>query len=359
MVANGSLSASARRRRSLVSRALACLERFQYHELEVPLLAPWDDLAPVLDADAEATLYRFVDHGGRLVVLRGDLTPVVARQIARLQGRAEGASRVSYANRVARRQRGLAADRTEAYEVGCELMGPHGLGADLEVAALALHLLALLDVDRAELHLGDVRISDAILTAAFRAPRDVQAARDALDLRDPDDLHALASGASVAPALADALHALCALLPGERELEVLERTRIDVVQQAVADLRARQAALAELQPEATVRLDLGMRDDRGYYTGMRFRLQAGGHGELLGGGGRYDRLLAHFGVERPAAGFSLRLDRIVDLSSSVLDRAEEQPAVVTGQDDVSRVADAFARVRAGQAVRLDHDEEAP
>lgn len=359
MAKEPTLSTLAQRRRALVSRTLQLAERLAYYELEVPLLAPWDDLAEVLDADAEATLYRFVDQGGSLVVLRGDLTPVVARQIAKLQGRATEATRVAYAKSLARRRLGLSSDRTEAYEVGCELIGPAGLYADLEVAALSLLLLEELGVEDVELHMGDVRISESVLAAAFKSPASITAAREALDFRDPDDLNRLAAEEGVDSRLADALHSLCALTPAEHELVSLERLGDPDLDHVIYGLRQRVELLRRLMPEATVKLDLGVRDDRGYYTGMRFRLQGAGVSAVLGGGGRYDRLLAHFGVDRPAAGFSLRLDRIIDLLSpsagdlEAAGRHEERAA------DFEGLSAALGAARAGGAAKLSYDKEQP
>ncbi len=47
-----------------------------------------------------------------------------------------------------------------------------------------------------------------------------------------------------------------------------------------------------------------------YYTGLVFRAYARGLGFEVGGGGRYDSLLARFGRPMPAVGFMLGLDRL-------------------------------------------------
>ena len=51
---------------------------------------------------------------------------------------------------------------------------------------------------------------------------------------------------------------------------------------------------------------------RAYYTGMVFDVFAPRVGIALGGGGRYDDVLAAFGRDLPAAGFGLDLQRIVE-----------------------------------------------
>ena len=91
-----------------------------------------------------------------------------------------------------------------------------------------------------------------------------------------------------------------------------------------ARLRASPAARAprsrsSWSPTATSRrpasgdqlaIDLGEVRGLDYYTGLVFRAYARGLGFEVGGGGRYDSLLARFGRPMPAVGFMLGLDRL-------------------------------------------------
>jgi histidyl-tRNA synthetase len=56
--------------------------------------------------------------------------------------------------------------------------------------------------------------------------------------------------------------------------------------------------------------DLGILRNFDYYTGIVFEVLSGDLGFPLGGGGRYDRLLASFGRPLPAVGFAVGLDRL-------------------------------------------------
>ena len=89
------------------------------------------------------------------------------------------------------------------------------------------------------------------------------------------------------------------------------------------DLRAR---LARDFPTVDLRIDLAEfarhhRDPRcrnggprrSYYDGLMFRAYGAGGSHPLASGGRYDGLFQQLNVPLPAVGFSLMLDRILDL----------------------------------------------
>jgi len=79
---------------------------------------------------------------------------------------------------------------------------------------------------------------------------------------------------------------------------------------ALGRLGATFAALSARELTHRVRIDLGMLRELGYYSGTTIEVYDPNVGEIIGGGGRYDGLMAKFGLDLPAAGFSLYLERI-------------------------------------------------
>ncbi len=96
--------------------------------------------------------------------------------------------------------------------------------------------------------------------------------------------------------------------------EVLDQARGDRRRRG----RARDSAAAERPSRRCeargvadrVRIDLGLLRDLGYYSGAILEVYDPALGHVLGGGGRYDGLLKRFGLDCPAAGFALYLERV-------------------------------------------------
>jgi ATP phosphoribosyltransferase regulatory subunit len=208
-----------------------------------------------------------------------------------------------------RTTRGRARSHQQITQAGFECVGLPGPEADAETI-----LLAHAACETAGLH--NVRIDLSHVTIA-------QSLLDEL----PTALHAAVAGmlarkdtAALARLVAEA-HMPSEF--GERLSALVEHYgELDVLRAAAKSLRwpAAAAAVRNLR-EIVDRLDaagLGDRmgvdlsDARGssYYTGMSFNLLAEGPGEAIGAGGRYDRLLARYGMNLPATGFAFDLENL-------------------------------------------------
>ena len=95
--------------------------------------------------------------------------------------------------------------------------------------------------------------------------------------------------------------------------EVLGRARElggAAVERATARIQQTYDALVARGVADRVQIDLGLLRDLGYYSGAILEVYDPAVGHILGGGGRYDDLLRRFGVNRPAAGFALYVERV-------------------------------------------------
>lgn len=346
-----------RRRRQLFVRAMRTLEQWGFGEIEVPLLAPWDQLHRAIGEDTERELFRFPGRAGEMLVLRGDITPLIAWQYANHFQRRPLPLRVAYTKRIARVHRDFARERTESYQLGAELIGRAGPIADAELLVVLFDLLDELGFKDAELRIGHVGIAEQIIGAATDDEDIQEALFAAVGRRDRHEVDAITERLGLDESQQSALRRLCAVVPDFYDLERL--VRLDPkVEQSIRELTAVTELLEELGYRDRVMLDLTRRNDRGYYTGVVFQIVSGSADTPLGGGGRYDSLIGNFGDDLPAVGFGLNADLLVELDAQ---RDDALPERERQTFRAPRVAEALSKAlearRRGEYVRVELEEE--
>jgi len=297
------------RRIEEMRRKLLDLARSYGFELVIPpMLEHLESLLSGTGHALDLKTFKLVDQlSGRMVGVRADTTPQVARIDAHLLNR-QGVARLCYCGPVlhARPDRPLAT--REPLQFGAEIYGHAGLEADLEIQDLALDGLAAAGVDALVLDMADARIVRSLLADEKGAPvADIVAA---LTLKDRSAVETL--GAGCAPAVRAALLTLLDLYGG---IEVLDEARRRLpahpaIAAALDDLAWLGRHLHAAHPTIEVAFDLSDMSGYAYYSGVRFSVYAPGSTDALLRGGRYDEVGAVFGRNRPAVGFSLDLRQL-------------------------------------------------
>jgi ATP phosphoribosyltransferase regulatory subunit len=290
---------------------LALIEVFEargYGEVSTPAIE-YDDVLSRGDGTASGSGYRFFDESGDLLALRAEMTVPIARLAATRYAEAEGPVRLCYlanAFRAVRPQRGQMREFTQA---GVELIGvpaPQGTVEVIEVLEGALDAAGL---DRAVIGLGD---SDLYRQLLSELGVEGEARDSILERLATHDLVGLE--AELSEVVDDEHTATCVALSQLRgDSEVLDEARAlgsEAVAKAIARIGDTYEALERIGAADRVRIDLGLLRDLGYYSGAILEVYDPALGHVLGGGGRYDGLLRRFGLDRPAAGFALYMERI-------------------------------------------------
>lgn len=311
-------------------RAALDLYRSYGYELVVPpLLEYTDSLLTGVGADLDLRTFKLVDQlSGRMLGLRADITPQVARIDAHILNRA-GVVRLCYAASVlhARPLHPLAT--REPFYVGAELFGHESVAADAEVLELAVRTLALARVAGVRFDLGHTSILRALLELDPTAQTVAEDVVAALSAKDAAALAALT--AELAAPARSALRELIRLHGDERVL--------DAARDELPARPAVTAALDELQRlvdmlrrlGAAVNIDLADLHGFRYHTGVTFAAYAGGWPVALARGGRYDDIGRAFGRARPATGFSIDLRELGRLREGEAARAILAPAADDGE----------------------------
>jgi ATP phosphoribosyltransferase regulatory subunit len=296
--------------RRLQGALLGVFESRGYDEVATPAIE-YDEVLAKGDGRTAAGAYRFFDGSGDLLALRSDMTVPIARLVASRFADTEPPLRLSYlasAYREVRPQRG---QMREFVQAGVELIGapaPQGTAEVIEVLEAALDAAGL---NRAVIGLGDADLYRQLLSEYGVEGE----ARDSIIARlATHDLVGLEAELSAVEGISDEQCATCVALSQLRGgNEVLDEARGlggAAVERATARLQETFDELRRRGVAERVQIDLGLLRDLGYYSGAILEVYDPALGYVLGGGGRYDGLLKRFGVDLPAAGFALYLERL-------------------------------------------------
>jgi ATP phosphoribosyltransferase regulatory subunit len=291
---------------------LAMIEVFEsrgYGEVATPAIE-YDEVLARGDGRTAASAYRFFDERGDLLALRSDMTVPIARLVASRYTDAEWPLRLCYlanAFRAVRPQRG---QMREFAQAGVELIGAPAPGGTVEIIEILEATLDAAGLDRAVIGLGDADLYRQLLTEFEVEGEARDAILERLAMHDLVGLEVELSQAGLAVEQVDTCVALSQLRGGREVLDQARAIGGAAVERATARLGETFAALEERGVAERVRVDLGLLRDLGYYSGAILEVYDPAVGHVLGGGGRYDELLKRFGIDLPAAGFALYLERV-------------------------------------------------
>lgn len=292
-------------------------ERWGYELVIPPLIEFLDSLLTGAGDDLELQTFKLTDQlSGRMMGVRADMTPQVARIDAHLLKRA-GPVRLCYLGPVLRtRADGFGGSRSP-YQTGVELYGHRGHESDLEVVTLMLETLHTAGVRDVHLDLGHVAIFRELVCQAGLNREQEALLFEALQRKALPEIRGYLAAWN--PACREPLLALAELNGG---LEVLDEadSRLAMagsnVQEALATLWRLTVALQQQWPELPIHVDLAELRGYHYHTGVLFAAYVPGQGQAVAQGGRYDEIGQVFGRARPATGFSVDLATLLRLGSA-------------------------------------------
>jgi len=294
------------------------LDHFKAHGFRLvqpPLVEHLDSLLTGTGHDLELQTFKVTDPlSGRLLGVRADITPQVARIDAHLLNEA-GVTRLCYAGSVLRTVASGLAQSREVLQIGAELYGDAQIGADQEVLSLLLSSLAAVSVRGLHLDLGHVGVYRALANGA-RIVGDGGDSELFAALRNKDVPTVTELAGKLPAAWRDAFALLPTLYGPAQEVLAAARERLPDTP-AIAGALGALATLAQCALPHVDAVHIDLADLRGYHyqTGASFSVFTAGEPNTIGRGERYDGIGKAFGRARPATGFTLDLRQLAALAA--------------------------------------------
>lgn len=346
-------------RRAVEARLLSVFHRWGFREIITPTFEYLEVFEQPMAEDAGDQMFKFVDRqSGRLLALRVDITPQVARLVATTLRQAPLPLRLAYAATVFRYHESRAGRLREFEQIGVELIGLELPEADAEMIAMAVEGCQAVGLDAFQIDVGQVEVVRGLLNA-LQPPAEVRARLvSAIRRKDPLELEQLLREAPADPALKDAILALPRLYGSREILDQAGRLAFPPPSRlALANLAEVVTILENYGLAEHVILDLAETHDFEYYTGIVFGAFSRGLGYQLASGGRYDHLIGQFGYPCAATGFTFDLERVMAAltAGEALPQAAGPDVLVIDFSTDKRAAHRLARLLRDRGISVARD----
>jgi len=301
----------AERRRAVEERILTVFKRWGFREVITPTFEYLEVFTKNGEEEGDR-VFKFIDRQtGRLLALRYDLTPQVARMVATTMRHRPLPLRLAYAGSVFRYEEPHAGRQREFVQLGVELIGLDRPEADAEMIAMAVEGCQAVGLGHFQIDVGQVEFLRGLLDELPDRDGKRQVI-SALRRKDALELELCLQKLRVPETTQEVLLQLPSLYGGK---EVLERaaklTGNHRSQEALENLRQVLEVLETYGLLERIIVDLGEVHALDYYTGVVFGVFSKGLGYQLAGGGRYDQLIGTFGYPCPATGFAFELEKLL------------------------------------------------
>jgi histidyl-tRNA synthetase len=302
--------------RYIESKARKIAGLYGYKEIITPVVESYKLLAAKASEEVRLRMYTFKDLGGRMVALRPEFTPSIARLVATTLKNEPKPFRLFCVGSLYRYDEPQQGRYREFWQSNFELMGTQKPEADAEILMLTGDLMKSVGLKNVFFKVGHVGVLRRIMASEGIDEKMQNSVMQLMDKKQYQDALEVIGKAKASQKCLNTFKRLIKLKSGNFS-EVLKKIR-----EHVKDYEEALNAVENLEEILTLFLDSGCKIGinleasfaRGleYYTGMVFEAYIPEMDIALSGGGRYDKLIELFGGEpTPAVGVAHGLDRIM------------------------------------------------
>ncbi|BCN30549.1 ATP phosphoribosyltransferase regulatory subunit [Anaeromicropila herbilytica] len=288
------------------------LKLYGFHDIQTPMFEFADIYKKERGTMDEREMYRFIDREGNTLVLRPDITPSIARCVAKYYKEEELPIRLCYVGNTFVNGNSYQGKLKESTQLGAELILDDTVDADAEMIALTIDCLLKSGLKEFQVEIGQADFFKGLVEEANFNEEEAEQIRVLIESKNLFGVEEIVSSKEIDKNLKDILLKLPELFGSlDKLVYVKNMTKSERARKAIERLEKLYEILTEYGFEKYITFDLGMLSKYNYYTGIIFRAYTYGTGEAIVNGGRYDNLLKQFGKDAPAIGLAIVIDQLM------------------------------------------------
>lgn len=305
-----------KRKRKVMQELHHVLELYSYHDIQTPTFEYFDIFNRDKGSAPSNEMYKFFDRDNNTLVLRPDITPSIARCVAKYYENEDLPIRLCYEGSTFTNKISHQGKLCEVTQIGGELVNDDSSAADAEILATVVDCFQAVGLEEFQIEVGEVDYFKGVIEEAGLNEEEGLTIREFIMNKNFFGLQEYVKRLQISEHLKQVLTSFDQLFGG---LEMLEKAK-GLVQNkrslvALDRLEKVYHALAYYHCEEHVGFDLSMLSDFKYYTGILFKGYTYGTGDAIVKGGRYNALLSQFGKDAPAIGFAFVVDELMNAIS--------------------------------------------
>ena len=328
-------------------------DSFGYENVQTPTFEYFEVFSEKRGSVPSKDLYKFFDRAGNTLVLRPDITPSIARMVAKNYKDETKPIKLSYNSNTFINNSELQGKLKEITQLGCELINDDSIDADAEMIALVVESLKATGLEEFMVEICEVDFYKGLLNECGFDKKTEHKIRKAIVNKNNFEVESVLEEEKVSDSVKEAFKKLPELFGSVEVLDkALEVTDNEISQKSIKRLQKLYSILEEYGVAKYISFDLGMISNFKYYTGIIFKAYTYGSGDEIVAGGRYDNLIAQFDKDAPAIGFAIYLDQIASVIYSKDPLfADEENCVILYNEDKRKEAIELAKSKRSEGIK--------
>ncbi|MBQ9118929.1 MAG: ATP phosphoribosyltransferase regulatory subunit [Lachnospiraceae bacterium] len=332
------------------------LHLYGFQDIQTPAFEFFDIFNEERGTVSAKEMYRFFDREGNTLVLRPDMTPSIARCMAKYYRDETMPVRFCYAGSTFINNSSYQGKLKEATQLGAELINDASVEADAEMLALTVECLLDAGLTKFQVEVGHADFFRGLMEEAGFNAVEEEELRVLIENKNMFGVEELISGKKLPEALKDVVLKLPELFGTlDGLLGVRDKIQNPKALAALERLEQLYSLMMDYGLEKYITFDLGMLSKYNYYTGIIFRAYTLGTGDAVVTGGRYDSLVGQFGKDAPAIGMAVLVDQLMSALSrqKLLPEPEAENTLIVYQKELRAMAISLAKQFRGQGKKVE------